>query len=219
MNELDGLKEIILDIGRRMYVKEWIAANDGNISVRLGDERVLVTPTRQSKGSMTAEMLSIVDLEGNLLEGVWKPSSEIKVHLNAYRWRPDIKAVVHAHPPFATAFAVAGIPLDRPILPEAILELGSVPIAPYGTPSTEELSLSFQDIIEDHDCFLLKNHGAVSVGEDLMTAYYKMESLEHQAKIIVYAKLLGNVDEIAPDKVATLQRMRSQYGIKGRQPK
>lgn len=216
---IQDLKETIIEIGRRMYAKEWIASNDGNISARIAEDRVLMTPTRQSKGFLKPEMLTIIDFEGNIIEGTYKPTSESLMHLSIYKSRPDVRAVVHAHPPMSTAFAVAGIPLDRPILPEAVLELGKVPIAPYGTPGTPELSESFSGIIEDHDCFLLKNHGAVSVGEDLMTAYYKMESLELQAKIIFHATLLGNVDEIPKDKVDILVSRRSVYGIKGRQPK
>lgn len=212
------LKETIIDIGKRMYAKEWIASNDGNISVKLAEDRVLVTPTRQSKGFMTPDMLTIIDFEGNIIEGTYQPTSESMMHLTIYKSRPDVSAVVHAHPPMSTAFAVAGIPLDRPILPEAILELGKVPIAPYGTPGTPELSESFSGIIDTHDCFLLKNHGAVSVGEDLMTAYYKMDSLELMAKIVFHATLLGNVDEIPKDKVDILVNRRSVYGIKGRQP-
>jgi L-fuculose-phosphate aldolase len=211
-------KETIIEIGKRMYDKEWIAANDGNISVKIADDRVLMTPTRQSKGFLRPEMLTIIDFNGNVIEGDYTPTSEYLMHLSIYKARPDVQAVVHAHPPMSTSFAVAGIPLDKSILPEAILELGKVPIAPYGTPGTQELSDSFAGIIENHDCFLLKNHGAVSVGEDLMTAYYKMESLELQAKILFHAMMLGNVDELPQEKVDILVKRRSVYGIKGRQP-
>ncbi|KIL37260.1 hypothetical protein SD71_00655 [Cohnella kolymensis] len=216
--KIEQLKNTIIDIGKRMYDKEWVASNDGNISARIADDRVLMTPTRQSKGFLQPDMLTIIDLEGNIIEGTYQPSSESLMHLTIYRSRPDVRAVVHAHPPISTAFAVAGIPLDRYILPEAILELGKVPIAPYGTPGTPELSASFSGIIDSHDCFLLKNHGAVAVGEDLMTAYYKMDSLEMLAKVVFHAKLLGNVDEIPKDKVDILVNRRSAYGIKGRQP-
>lgn len=216
--DIQKLKDIIIDIGKRMYEKEWVASNDGNISVKIAEDRVLVTPTRKSKGFLKPEMLTIIDLEENIIEGTYKPSSESLMHLTIYKSRPDVNAVVHAHPPISTAFAVAGIPLDRCILPEAILELGKVPIAPYGTPGTPELSASLNGIIDDHDCFLLKNHGAVAVGEDLMTAYYKMDSLEMLAKVVFHARLLGNVDEIPKEKVEILVSCRSAYGIKGRQP-
>ncbi|MGF9714558.1 class II aldolase/adducin family protein [Paenibacillus naphthalenovorans] len=215
----DEAKAMILDIGQRMYRKEWVASNDGNISVKLDADRVLVTPTRQSKGYMTAGMLSIVDRQGHVLEGTYQPTSELKMHLKIYEMRPDVNAVVHAHPPFATSFAVAGIPLDRYILAEAVFELGKVPIAPYATPSTDELTDSFVDLLSEHDCFLLKNHGATTMGIDLMTAYYKMESLEHLAKIMNYASSLGKMDEIPQDKVRVLEGMRQKYGIHGRQPK
>lgn len=215
---IQQLKETIIEIGKRMYDKEWVASNDGNISVKIAQDRVLITPTRQSKGYLKPDMLTIIDLEGNMIEGTYKPTSESLMHLTIYKSRPDVSAVVHAHPPISTAFAVAGIPLDRCVLPEAILELGKVPIAPYGTPGTPELSASFSGIIDNHDCVLLKNHGAVAVGEDLMTAYYKMDSLEMLAKVVFHAKLLGNVDEIPKEKVDILVSIRGAYGIKGRQP-
>ncbi len=167
---------------------------------------------------MTAGMLSIVDRQGHVLEGTYQPTSELKMHLKIYEMRPDVNAVVHAHPPFATSFAVAGIPLDRYILAEAVFELGKVPIAPYATPSTDELTDSFVDLLSEHDCFLLKNHGATTMGIDLMTAYYKMESLEHLAKIMNYASSLGKMDEIPQDKVRVLEGMRQKYGIHADSP-
>ena len=219
MKNKSELAKIMLDIGKRVYHNGWVASNDGNFSAVLDNNRVLVTPTRTNKADMTEDMLTVVDFQGQLIEGHCKPSSEIPMHLKIYEWRPDVRAVVHAHPPYATAFAVAGIALDRPILPEAVLEFGRVPIAPYATPGTEELALSLMTILQDHDVFLLKNHGVVAVGEDLMTAYYKMESLELLCKVIHLAKGLGSIDEIPADKVDELYALRTKYGVKGRQPK
>lgn len=219
MKNKTQLAQTMLDIGKRVYRNGWVASNDGNFSAVLDDGRVLVTPTRTNKGDMTEDMISVVDFQGRLIEGRCKPSSEIPMHLKIYEWRPDVRAVVHAHPPYATAFAVAGIALDRPILPEAVLEFGKVPIAPYATPGTEELAWSFRNILEEHDVFLLKNHGAVAVGEDLMTAYYKMESLELLCRILYLARGLGRVDEIPSDKIDELYALRAKYGVKGRQPK
>lgn len=177
------LKEDIVEVGRRIYNLGFVAANDGNISVRVGDDEILTTPTGVSKGFMTPDMIIRVDMAGNKLEGKLKPSSELKLHLEVYKQRPDVRAVLHAHPPVATAFAVAGIPLDKPVLPEIVISLGRIPIAKYATPSTEELPASVRPYLEDHDAVLLENHGALTVGSNLFNALFKMEQIEHFAKI------------------------------------
>ncbi|MGB4140027.1 MAG: class II aldolase/adducin family protein [Limnochordia bacterium] len=177
------LKEDIVEVGRRIYNLGFVAANDGNISVRVGDDEILTTPTGVSKGFMTPDMIIRVDMAGNKLEGELKPSSELKLHLEVYKQRPDVRAVLHAHPPVATAFAVAGIPLDKPVLPEIVISLGRIPIAKYATPSTEELPASVRPYLEDHDAVLLENHGALTVGSNLFNALFKMEQIEHFAKI------------------------------------
>src|SRR4029453_15939262 len=171
----------IVEIGRRLWTRGYVASNDGNISVRIGPDRLLMTPASVSKGFMTPDMMVVTDLSGALVSGApgRKPSSEIKMHLVAYRERPDVGAVVHAHPPLSTGFAVAGIPLDRAVLAEVVTTLGSIPIADYATPSTKELPEAVRKYVKAHDGMLLANHGALTLGTDLFAAYYKMETIEH----------------------------------------
>src|SRR5690242_5245041 len=178
---IDQLRNDIVEVGRRLWTRGFVASNDGNISVRIGPDRLLVTPASVSKGFMTPEMMVITDLDGGLVEGApgRKPSSEIMMHLEAYKARADVGAVVHAHPPLSTGFAVAGIPLDRAVLAEVVTTLGSIPIAEYGTPSTRELADAVAPYVRIHDGLLLANHGALALGKDLFGAYYKMETIEH----------------------------------------
>ena len=212
------LKKTIIEIGRRLWIKGFVAANDGNITVRIGDNELLTTPTGVSKGFMTQDMILKVNMEGNLInkKSRYKPSSEVKMHLEVYRNREDIKSVIHAHPPYCTSFAVAGIPLDKCVLPEAILTLGAVPIAAYGTPSTSELSDSIKPLIVKSDVLLLANHGAFSIGTDLVTAYHRMETLEHAATIVYHATQLGNVNIISNEDVRKLLKLRETMKIPGR---
>jgi L-fuculose-phosphate aldolase len=167
---------------------------------------------------MTPEMMCITDNDGVKLAGDRDPSSEALMHLEVYRQRPDVQAVVHAHPPIATGFAVAGIPLDRAVLAEVLTTLGSVPIAEYATPSTSELPRAVRQYIKAHDGMLLANHGALTVGPDLFAAYYKMETIEHFAKISLVARLLGRENLIAREEVDRLQGLRGTYGIKAPAP-
>jgi L-fuculose-phosphate aldolase len=212
------LRADIVEVGRRMYARGYTASNDGNISVRLGADRLLMTPKGVCKGFMSPDMMCITDLEGRKLEGERDPSSEMLMHLEVYRQRPDVQAVVHAHPPTATGFAVAGIPLDRAVLAEVLTTLGSIPIAAYATPSTRELPEAVRQYIKAHDGMLLANHGALTVGSDLYSAYYKMETIEHFAKISLVARLLGRENLIAREEVARLQELRDTYGIKAPAP-
>jgi L-fuculose-phosphate aldolase len=170
------LRADICEVGRRMYARGYTASNDGNISVRLGPDRLLMTPASVCKGFMSPDMMVITDLDGNKIAGERTPSSEMQMHLEVYRRRPDVQAVVHAHPPIATGFAVAGIPLDRAVLAEVVCTLGSVPIAEYATPSTKELPEAVSKYVQAHDGMLLANHGALTMGKDLFSAYYKMET-------------------------------------------
>ena len=165
MSSESSLRADIVEIGRRMYARGYTASNDGNISVRLGADRLLMTPKRVCKGFMTPDMMCITDLEGRKLQGDRDPSSEMLMHLEVYRQRPDVQAVVHAHPPTATGFAVAGIPLDRAVLAEVVTTLGSVPIAEYATPSTKELPEAVRKYVKAHDGMLLANHGALGQHE------------------------------------------------------
>jgi L-fuculose-phosphate aldolase len=203
----------IVEAGRRLYARGFVASNDGNISYRLDDARLMTTPKSVSKGFMTPDMMVVVDYSGRKIAGDRDPSSELPMHLEIYRNRPDVNAVVHAHPPLATGFAVAGIPLTRAVLAEVITTLGSIPIAEYGTPSTAELPDAVRKYIKAHDGMLLANHGAVTCGTDVMGAYYKMETIEHFAKISLVARLLGREHLISREEVERLQGLRSVYGI------
>ena len=203
----------IVEIGRRLHERAYVASNDGNISVRLGDERLLTTPKGVSKGFMTPDMLVVTDMDGKKITGERDPSSELLMHLAVYERRTDINAVVHAHPPVATGFAVAGIPLDRAVLAEVVTTLGSIPIADYGTPSTHELADAVGKYIKVHDGLLLANHGAITVSDGLMSAYYKMETMEHFARISVVARLLGRERLLSREEVNRLQDLRGTYGI------
>jgi len=209
----EHIRADIVEAGRRLYARAYIASNDGNISARLDDRRLITTPKGVSKGFMTPDMLVIVDYEGNTLAGERDPSTELPMHLEIYRNRPDANAVVHAHPPIATGFAVAGIPLTRAVLAEVITTLGSIPIAAYGTPSTSELPEAVRKYIKAHDGMLLANHGAVTCGSDVLAAYYKMETIEHFARISLVARLLGREHLISREEVARLQGLRGFYGI------
>jgi L-fuculose-phosphate aldolase len=208
----------IVEVGRRMYARGYTASNDGNISVRLGTDCLLMTPKSVCKGFMTPDMMCITDLEGRKLRGERDPSSEMLMHLEVYRQRPDVQAVVHAHPPIATGFAVAGIPLNRAVLAEVLTTLGSIPIAEYATPSTKELPEAVRKYVKAHDGMLLANHGALTLGADLFAAYYKMETIEHFAKISLVARLLGNENVLPREEVARLQELRGTYGIKAPAP-
>jgi len=211
----DQLRLDIVEVGRRLWTRGFVASNDGNISVRLPGDRLLMTPTSVSKGFMAPEMMVITDMDGRLLSGEpgRKASSEILMHLVAYRHRPDVQAVVHAHPPLSTGFAVAGIPLDRAVLAEVVTTLGSIPIAEYGTPSTPELPAAVEPYIKTHDALLLANHGALALGRDLFAAYYKMETIEHFARISLVARLLGRENLLSREEVDRLQQLRGTYGI------
>src|SRR5213593_4780777 len=218
MSSESSLRADIVEVGRRMYARQYTASNDGNISVRLGPDRLLMTPKSVCKGFMTPDMMCITDLEGRKIQGDRDPSSETLMHLEVYRQRPDVHAVVHAHPPIATGFAVAGIPLDRAVLAEVLTTLGSIPIAEYATPSTKELPEAVRKYVKAHDGMLLANHGALTVGSDLFSAYYKMETIEHFATISLVARLLGRENLIAREEVLRLQELRGTYGIKAPAP-
>ena len=213
MNDTEALRAQIVEVGRRLHERAYVASNDGNISVRLESDRILTTPKGVSKGFMTPDMLVVTDLDGTKLTGERDPSSELLMHLAVYRRRDDIGAVVHAHPPVATGFAVAGIPLDRAVLAEVVTTLGSIPIADYGTPSTHELADAVDRHIAVHDGLLLANHGAITVANRLMPAYYKMETIEHFARISLVARLLGRERLLSREEVNRLQELRGVYGI------
>jgi L-fuculose-phosphate aldolase len=209
----EQIRADIVEVGRRLYARSYVASNDGNISVRLDAQRLITTPKSVSKGFMTPDMMVVVGFDGKKISGEREASTELPMHLEVYRNRPDVNAVVHAHPPLATGFAVAGIPLTRAVLAEVITTLGSIPIAAYGTPSTSELPEAVRKYIKAHDGLLLANHGALTCGPDVMAAYYKMETIEHFAKISLVARTLGGENLISRGEVERLQGLRGFYGI------
>ena len=213
MREEEQLRADIVEVGRRLHSRAYVASNDGNISVRLSDDRLLTTPKGVSKGFMTPDMIVTTDLEGRKVSGDRDPSSELLMHLAVYQNRPEIMAVVHAHPPASTGFAVAGIPLDRAVLAEVVTTLGSIPIVDYGTPSTSELADAVRKYIKAHDGLLLANHGALTIADELFSAYYKMETIEHFARISLVARLLGGERVLSREEVNRLQGLRGMYGI------
>src|SRR3954452_546157 len=212
------LRADIVEVGRRLYARGYTASNDGNISVRLDGDRLLMTPKSVCKGFMSPEMMCITDLDGRKLAGDRDPSSEMQMHLEVYRQRPDAKAVVHAHPPTATGFAVAGIPLDRAVLAEVVTTLGSVPIAEYATPSTKELPEAVRKYVKAHDGMLLANHGALTLGADLFSAYYKMETIEHFANISFVARIAGGDRRCRGVGGDRLRGRAGMYGISAPAP-
>jgi len=219
MDELQ-IKELMCDIGRRVWQKGMVASNDGNFSVKLNDNEFLCTPTGVSKGFMTPDYICKVDAKGNVLEANagFKPSSEVKMHMRIYEKRPDVNAVVHAHPIYATTFAIAGLPLEEPIMPEAVLFLGGVPLAKYGMPSTMEIPDSIEEFLPYYDQVLLENHGALTWGADLLSAYHKMESVEFYAELMYKAKMLGGLRPIPPNEVERLYALRKNMNLPGKHP-
>lgn len=205
-------KQAIVEIGRRLYDRGFIAAGDGNISVRLDDGSILTTPRSVCKGFLTPDMLVKVSIEGQKLSGTHDPSTELSMHLLIYRERSDARAVVHAHPPCGTGYAAAGLALDKALVSEVVLTLGCIPLADYGTPSTDELTDSMRPLVKHHDALLMANHGAVAYGPTLETAYGRMETLEHFARISLVAKILGRERELSRENVDKLIDLREQHG-------
>ncbi len=199
--------------GRWLYERGYIVACEGNLSVRLEDGRILTTPTCMNKGMLAPEDLVITDLDGRQLAGDRKVSSELAMHLLFYRMRPDAQAVCHAHPPTATGFAVAGRALNQAILPELIVGLGQIPLVQYATPGTPELSAALEPFVPHYDALLLANHGAVTCGPDLLTAFFRMETIEHCAKITLSAELAGQPVLLSGREVAKLMAARPRYSV------
>jgi L-fuculose-phosphate aldolase len=209
MSEHESRLEI-LRFGKMLHERGLIAATDGNISVRLHENAVLITPTCISKGMMSTEDLLVVDMSGRRIAGFRDVSSEVAMHLTIYRMRADIHAVVHAHPPTATGFAACGLALDQALISEVLLSLGGVPLARYATPGTSELSEALEPFIPDHDAVLMANHGVVTYGADLTQAYLNMETVEHFAKIALVVKQLGCEHPLAAEQVNKLLEMRQR---------
>ncbi len=211
MKTVQEYKDEIVQYGRLLHQTGLVAATDGNLSVRLGDGNFLCTPTLMSKGMMSADDLVVVDSRGHKIAGARSCSSEFAMHLFIYRNRPDVGAVVHAHPPTATGFAAAGMPLDSALCSEIVITLGTVPLANYETPGTPELAEALAPLVGDHDAILMANHGVVTYGEDLLTAYMNMETVEHYAKIALVTHMLGKQKPLSDTHVSKLREIRMKY--------
>jgi L-fuculose-phosphate aldolase len=200
-------------VGRWISDRGYVVATDGNVSLRLDSRRILTSPTGINKGTMIEDDIVIVDLDGHLLSGRRNPSSELAMHLLIYRLRPDINAVCHAHPPTATGYAAAGIPLNKALLCELVIALGSVPVARYGTPGTSELTSAIEPLVRGHDAILMANHGVVTYGQDLLSAFYRMETTEHFARVALVTELLGKQMLLSGGDVEKLLEARARYGV------
>ncbi len=212
MQEAEARQKIV-EAGKRLHDRFFVASNDGNISARLSENEVLITPTSVNKGDVTEEQVLKVDMEGKVLSASGKPSSETKMHLAVYRARPDVKAIVHAHPPTATGFATCRIRLDQDvILPEVVFGLGKIGFAEYGTPTTDEIPNAVVKEIPDCEALLLSNHGALTVGEDVMQAYYRMDVLEMYSRVRLVTTILGGAKPLSGGQVEELLKVRERQG-------
>ena len=210
MDEQTARREIV-KVCKLLYERGYVVSSDGNVSVRLDDGRILATPTMTCKGRTSEEMLALTDVDGKPLNDR-RASSELSMHLLVYRERPEINAVCHAHPPHGSAFAVAGLAIDEPILSEVILALGCVPLAEYGTPSTRELTDAMQPLVKNHNALLMANHGAVAYGVDVWQAFDRLETLEHTAKITILSRMLGGAKSLPSDAIEKLINIREAAG-------
>lgn len=216
--QIAELKEGIVDIGRRLYATHMIVATDGNVSVRIGERELMVTRSGICKGELTVDDVITVDFDGNVVGGDGKPSSEVYMHIACYEERDDIAAIVHAHPPTAVAFSLAGHTLAQCIVPEVVLTMGAVPTIPYTTPTTQKVPDAIRPVIRHCDALMLERHGAVCVGVDLKDAYFKMEKVEHAAHVTHMAHQLGGARTLPPEEVKTLIGLRGKFDLAGRNP-
>ena len=201
----------IAQFGKMLYQRGYVAATDGNLSVRLDEDRILATPTAMSKGFLGPTDMVVVDMDGRLLKGRHNVSSEIAMHLLIYRLRPDVQGIVHAHPPTATGFAAAGIALNKPLVCEVVIGLGSIPLARYGTPGTPELGETLKPLVPQYDAILMSNHGVVAYADTLHHAYMKMETVEHFAKVALVTHLLGSQQPLEGENLEKLLVARQKY--------
>lgn len=209
----DTLRAELCAYGHRLYAHNLVAATDGNLSARVGDDRYFCTPSGCCKAELEPDLILVADGRGTRIEGTGKVTSEFFTHLAAYEERPDIGAVVHAHPPHATALTLAGVSMARPQLPELVMALGAVPTAPYATPGSPEGGDVIRSLIRSHDAVLLDHHGAVTVGKDLRQAYYNMEKVEHAARILWTALSIGKVADLDSDQLDRIRTARADYGL------
>jgi L-fuculose-phosphate aldolase len=203
-------KSELIEIGRLLYRQKMVAGTDGNISVKLDDDRIMITPSGFPKGSLKPEDLVIVDCNGKHLQGIQKASSETLMHLCIYKNRPEITACVHSHAPYVTAFAVAGIHLAEDILPEIVVTIGGIPLTDYAPPGTDAVPKCLEPFIEKNNAFVLRNHGLLTIGRSLNEAFFRHETVEHYARIVHLARQLGNIDSIPSDDFQRLEKMRQK---------
>ena len=206
-------REDLVRVCHLIYEKGWVAMNDGNVSIRLHHDRVLCTPTAVSKGQIKLEDLIVCDMHGKKVEGNREGTSEIAMHITIYSLRPDVRSVVHAHPPVATGFATDGRALDKALLPEVVIQLGAVPLAAYGLPGTPALSNGMRSLIPNYDALLLENHGCTAYGSDVWQAFFRMEMVEHFARITFVAEMLGGARPLPRDEVEKLFASRARYNV------
>jgi len=206
------LKKEMIEVGRAVYDRGYIAATDGNLSVRLDNNDILMTPSGVAKGKMRPEQIVRTDAEGQV-KGEGTPSSEILMHLAVYRERPDARAVVHAHPPYATAFSIAGVSLAQCVIPEIVVQMGTIPTAPYATPSTLDLPDSICKYLACSDALILERHGTLTLGATLLQAYYRLEKVEHTAHITLIANQLGGARTLDADDIKKLMDVRRKMGL------
>jgi L-fuculose-phosphate aldolase len=209
----DEHRRDICTVGRWVHQRGFVAATDGNISVRLDARRILTSPTAISKGMMTPDDMVITDLQGKKISGQRNASSELAMHLLIYKRRPDINAVCHAHPVTATGYAAAGLPLNKALVSEVVLALGCIPVARYGTPGTPELTEALEPLVPNYDAILMANHGVVTYGQDLLTAFFRMETVEHFARVALTTELLGKQVLLSGEDVEKLLAARARYGL------
>jgi L-fuculose-phosphate aldolase len=211
--EESALRGAVCRVARMAWEKGYITNVDGNFSVRLGDRAILITPAGAPKAFLEPEQIALVDLDGRVISGAGRPSTEVAMHVVAYRERPQMRAICHAHPKHAVAFTLAGLDLDTLAIPEVVVTIGKIPIAPYGTPGTEELPESLRAIVRCSDVVMLERHGALTLGTSLIDAFRKLEVVEHTAEILYYARTLGSVKELSPEQVKKLLDTRGPLGV------
>jgi L-fuculose-phosphate aldolase len=210
---VEEYREDLVRVCRLVYDKGWVAMNDGNVSIRLDENRILCTPTAISKGAITLDDVIVCDMAGNKIAGNRERTSEITMHITVYQKRPDVRSIVHAHPPVATGFATAGRALDKALLPEVVIQLGAVPLASYGLPGTPALSDGMMPYLDNYDAVLLENHGCTAWGKDVWQAFYRMEMVEHFARITFVAEMMGGARCLPREEVEKLFAARARYNV------
>jgi len=207
------IKAEIVKYAKLIYDKGFVCATDGNISYKISTDHILLTPSGIRKSELTESDIVTINMKGEKTAGKHDASSELRLHLKVYQLRPDIKTVIHAHPPVCTALTIAGISLEKPVLPEVVLSLGEIPTAIYATPTTDEVAQSIKDYIISHDALMLERHGSLTVGFTLEAAYQKLEKMEYCAKVIMAAHQMGNISYLSEDDLKKLQVLRKKYEL------